>query len=34
MSDNKNKITQANHELSFPRRDFLKYSAAAAAVAG
>lgn len=34
MSDNKNKITQANHELGFPRRDFLKYSAAAAAVAG
>jgi peptide/nickel transport system substrate-binding protein len=34
MSDNKNKITQANHEFSFPRRDFLKYSAAAAAVAG
>jgi len=34
MSDNKNKITQANNELSFPRRDFLKYSAAAVAVAG
>ena len=34
MSDNKNKITQANHEFSFARRDFLKYSAAAAAMAG
>ncbi|PPA01154.1 peptide ABC transporter substrate-binding protein, partial [Pseudomonas sp. MWU12-2312b] len=34
MSDNKNKITQANHEFSFARRDFLKYSATAAAVAG
>ncbi|NBB37100.1 ABC transporter substrate-binding protein [Pseudomonas kielensis] len=34
MSDNNNKITQANHAHSFPRRDFLKYSAAAATVAG
>ena len=31
MSDNNNKITQ---QSAFPRRDFLKYSAAAAAVAG
>lgn len=34
MSDNNNKITQAMHDSGLPRRDFLKYSAAAAAVAG
>ncbi len=34
MSDNNNKITQAMHDSGLPRRDFLKYSAAAVAVAG
>lgn len=34
MSDNNNKIPQAMHDVFLPRRDFLKYSATAAAVAG